>query len=221
MYMDSRNIDTSPHGYQGVHSAYDLLQTLGRRGFSKVFLNRHIHLPTRAAVKVLRASLVDEKDERFRHEAQTVAQLQAHQHIVRVIDYNVQDRHPYIVMGYAPNGSLRQPSTYGEKVLLPAVVSYVTQLAFVLQHIYKLGMMHHDIKPEYMLLGVKGQVLISGLGKRYFILGTLPKLGEDQLSIDKMRDTFLKVGSHHASLVSLAYKCIKELECIKEYLEAA
>lgn len=161
--MVGRNTNT-PHRSQEQLGAYYLLRTLGLGGFGKVYLGEHIHLHSRAAVKVLHAALVNEQAEQFKHEAQTVAQLDPHPHIVRVLDYNVQNGRPYIVMDYAPHGTLRQRHTFGEMVPLPTVVSYANQLASGLQHAHNAGVAHCDVKPENMFLDSQDQVLIGDFG---------------------------------------------------------
>src|SRR5262249_15488789 len=87
---------------------YRLERLLGSGGFAEVYLGVHIHLGTQVAIKLLhtRFATPDELAQ-FRTEAQTIATLQ-HPNIVRLLDFGVQDGIPYLVLDYAPNGSLRQ-----------------------------------------------------------------------------------------------------------------
>src|SRR5690349_24207682 len=75
---------------------YRLLQLLGRGGFADVYLGKHIHLDTLAAIKVLDAHLSSEGTEQFRNEARIIARLE-HPNIVRVLDFGVVDGVPYLV----------------------------------------------------------------------------------------------------------------------------
>ena len=161
--MGSKHTQT-PHRSRGRLGSYDLLYTLGVGGFGRVYLGEHIHLHSRAAVKVLHSAFVNDQAEKFKHEAQLVAQLAPHPHIVRVLDYNVQHGHPYIVMDYVSHGNLRQRHTFGAKVPLSTVVSYVKQLANGLQHAHNSNIVHCDVKPENMFLGKQGKVLIGDFG---------------------------------------------------------
>src|SRR5712692_6006649 len=86
---------------------YRLVQFLERGGFADVYLGEHIHLNTLAAVKMLRTQLNLDNLSRFRNEARIIARLR-HSHIVSVLDFDVQNDIPFLVMDYAPNGSLRQ-----------------------------------------------------------------------------------------------------------------
>jgi eukaryotic-like serine/threonine-protein kinase len=92
-----------------------------------------------------------------------LAQL-VHPHIVRVLDFGVEDNTPYLAMVYAPNGTLRQQHPKGTRLPLVAIISYVKQVAEALQYAHDRRLIHRDIKPENMLLGEKKQVLVSDFG---------------------------------------------------------
>src|SRR5260370_979393 len=93
---------------------YQLLQLIGKGGFADVYLGEHIYLKTRAALKVLRIRLNNEGLKDFLDEAQTIARLE-HPHIVRVLECSVEDDAPFLVMSYAPNGTLRQRYARGTR----------------------------------------------------------------------------------------------------------
>src|SRR5438046_409610 len=81
---------------------YRLLRLLGQGGFAAVYLGEHVYLQSPAALKILRAVLADEDIEGFVTEAQTLARLD-HPHILRVLDFAVEDGIPFLVTEYAPN----------------------------------------------------------------------------------------------------------------------
>src|SRR5215471_16496557 len=104
---------------------YRLLRLLGRGGFAEVYLGEHLYLKRRAALKVLHTSLADEEVGQFLSEAQTLARLE-HPHIVRVLDFAVeQDGTPFLVMDYAPRGTLLQRHSRGSYLSLQTTVAYV------------------------------------------------------------------------------------------------
>lgn len=148
---------------QEILGHYRLLHLLGRGGFAEVYLGEHVHLQTQAAVKVLRTQLAHEDVQTFQREAQTVARL-LHPNIVRVLDFGVEDALPYLVMDYAPNGTLRRACAKGSRVPLVHVISFTRQIAEALQYAHDRRLIHRDVKPENMLLGHHGETLLSDFG---------------------------------------------------------
>ena len=142
---------------------YQLVRLLGQGGFAEVYLGEHIHLKTPAAVKVLHSRLVDEDVQQFTREAQTVARL-LHPNIVRVLDFGVENAFPYLVMDYAPNGTLRKQFPRGGRVPLATVVTLTRQIAEALYYAHEQRLIHRDIKPENLLLGRNHEVLLSDFG---------------------------------------------------------
>jgi serine/threonine protein kinase len=143
---------------------YRLVRLLGRGGFAEVYLGQHLRLNMQAAIKVLHTQLADAVDiQNFHREAQTIASL-IHPHIVRVLDFDVKDGVPFLVMDYAPNGSLRYRHPKGVPLPLPTIVSYVKQVADALQYAHNQKLIHCDVKPENMLLGRRNEVLLSDFG---------------------------------------------------------
>src|SRR5437764_4806737 len=86
---------------------YRLVALLGQGGFAEVYLGQHVRLNLQAAIKVLHTHLTGQEAEHFQKEAETIATLMQPS-IVRILDYDVQDGVPFLIMDYAPGGSLRQ-----------------------------------------------------------------------------------------------------------------
>ncbi len=142
---------------------YQLQRIIGTGGFAEVYLAEHKYLRTRAAIKILQAQLASDDQEYFLAEARTVAHL-IHPHIIRVLEFGIENATPFLVMDYAPNGTLRQLHPKGSRVPLASVVSYVRQLAEALDYAHSQQVIHRDIKPENMLVGNKNNVLLSDFG---------------------------------------------------------
>ncbi len=142
---------------------YRFLRPLGEGGFAEVYLSEHVHLGTRAAIKLLAAQLTNEDVAKFRNEARVVARLM-HPHIVRILDFGIEGKTPYLVMDYAVNGTLRQRHPAGTVLPLETVTSYVRQLADALQYAHDKQIIHRDIKPENMLIGRRNEVLLTDFG---------------------------------------------------------
>lgn len=142
---------------------YRIISPIGHGGFADVYLGEHIYLQTKVAIKLLQMRLAEEDMEGFLNEARTIAHL-VHPHIIRVMDFGIEDRTPFLVMDYAPKGTLRQRHSKGTRLPLDTVVDYTKQVAEALQYAHEKKVIHRDIKPENILLGENQQVLLSDFG---------------------------------------------------------
>lgn len=142
---------------------YLLLDVLGTGGFATTYLGRHIYLGTTAAVKVLHTQLTDEEKHSFLREARIAAHSK-HRHIVSVLDFGIDQSVPFLVMEYAPFGTLRQRHPHGSQLSLETVLLYVQQIAAALQHLHDIQLIHCDLKPENLLIGQDRRILLSDFG---------------------------------------------------------
>src|SRR5260370_27914009 len=150
---------------------YRLLRLIGRGSIAEVYVGEHLHLNTQAAIKVLHAHLTSEASEQLRTEARTMARL-VHHHIVRTLDFDVEDGIPFLIMEYAPNGTLRERHPKGTRVPLDAIVSYVRPVAEALHYIHQQKLIHRDVKPESMLLGHNNEVLLTEFNSAIIVQST-------------------------------------------------
>ncbi|HTK09731.1 MAG TPA: serine/threonine-protein kinase [Ktedonobacteraceae bacterium] len=144
---------------------YRLVRHLGKGGFADVYLGEHSHLGSQAAIKILNTQLVTHELEEFLEEARIIASLR-HPSIIRVLDCGIreEDETPFLVMNYAPNGTLRQRHPKGDALPLSLVVSYVNQIASALHYAHTRKLIHRDVKPENMLIGEEQELLLSDFG---------------------------------------------------------
>lgn len=142
---------------------YRLIRLLGQGGFADVYLGEHIYLKTPAAIKLLQTRLAKDDLEGFLNEARSIAGL-VHSNIVRVLEFGVEGAIPFLVMDYAPNGTLRQRHPKSTRVLPAVSALYIKQVAAALQYAHDRKVIHRDIKPENMLLGRNNEVLLSDFG---------------------------------------------------------
>jgi serine/threonine protein kinase len=170
---------------------YRLTRLLGEGGFAQVYLAEHVYLGTQAAIKILDLRLGTGELDTFYREARTIARL-THPHIVRVLEFGVQDRTPYLVLDYAPHGTLRERYPSGTVVAPEAILPLVQQTAAALQYAHDQHIIHRDVKPENLLLSRDDTVLLSDFGialvaqtsRRHTaeeILGTVAYMAPEQL----------------------------------------
>ncbi len=142
---------------------YRLIHLLGRGSFADVYLGEHIHLNTQAAIKVLDMRLTNDDMSDFLKEARTIARLK-HPSIIQVLEFGVERNIPFLVMEYAPNGSLRGRFPKGSRLSAEDIQPYVMQIASALQYAHDEKLIHRDVKPENMLLGINDELLLADFG---------------------------------------------------------
>jgi serine/threonine protein kinase len=149
---------------------YRLVKLLGRGGYSEVYLAENVHLGLQTAIKVLKARDLDDiEQEKFRSEAKLVTTLE-HPRIIKVLDYGIEmaKQHdgstPYIVMEYAPLGTLRH--LYPRRTTMPLhkIALYTGQIADALQYAHDKNIIHQDVKPENMLVRKEDDAALSDFG---------------------------------------------------------
>ena len=142
---------------------YELFGFLGRGGSANVYLARHVHLRTWHAIKILKTPLAQKGRHKFLEEARLVASLD-NEHIVRVQDFGVYNGNPYLVMSYAPHGSLRAFHPRGSLLPFDTILTYLEHIAEALNYLHEQDLIHLDIKLENLLLGHNNEVLLGDFG---------------------------------------------------------
>jgi serine/threonine protein kinase len=143
---------------------YRIIRFLGKGGFGHVYLGEHVRQRTQAAVKVLNMQLTNKEDiKQFINEASTFRLK--HPNIVQLLTFGVSEEDiPFLVMDYAPQGSLRDRHPKGSILPLATIVSYTKEIAEALQYAHAEGIIHRDIKPHNMLLGASDHILLTDFG---------------------------------------------------------
>jgi serine/threonine protein kinase len=138
---------------------------LGGGGFSTVHLAEHVREHSQVAIKILRVPLTRGEDFRdFLNETRSMIRLR-HPHIIPLLDVGLsREDFPFLVMEYAPEGTLRDRHPKGTQVSLATIVEYVEQIASALQYAHDRRIIHRDVKPENMLLRSDGTLLLSDFG---------------------------------------------------------
>jgi formylglycine-generating enzyme required for sulfatase activity/tRNA A-37 threonylcarbamoyl transferase component Bud32 len=139
---------------------------LGAGGFAVVYLVRDVHLKRKLAVKVLSPDVIASHSvlERFRREAETVAQL-SHPHIVKLHFIGQKDDLVYLVMEMIDGGSLADRLTREGKLPIDEAARMFSEIASALAHAHKRGVIHRDIKPQNVLLDSEsGRAMVTDFG---------------------------------------------------------
>ena len=171
--------DANMTNYEGCQfDQYRIDQLIAQGGFADVYKAWDDNLKRWVAIKVLNKRLTAEELTKFFEEACIMASLR-HPHIVTVFSFNNitlydpdRDRTitiPYLVMDFAPRGSLKQRHPLGERLSLDTIMGYLEQIVDALEYIHNHNLVHLDIKPANILVGADYEILLSDFGIARFI----------------------------------------------------
>jgi len=139
-----------------------VLRHLGTGGMGTVVLARDERLHREVAVKRVHASGGADATRRMRREAKLGAGL-THRALVTIFDTLVEDGELIIVMEYVAGETLA--ARLGRGRLAPAeALAVLRPVAEALDHAHAHGIVHRDVKPANVLLGVRGTVKLADLG---------------------------------------------------------
>jgi serine/threonine protein kinase len=143
---------------------FRIIDVIGLGGMAIVYRAEQVSLGRRVALKVLAPQLTGDEAfrERFRREGRSVAALD-HPHILDVFDSGEADGQLFLAM------RLVEGETLGDRMsavgLSAAQTSNVlTAIASALDCAHDAGVVHRDVKPQNILLGVGGHPYLADFG---------------------------------------------------------
>ena len=155
---------------------YRLDAQIGHGGMSTVYRAFDTVLERPVAIKLMRREIASDSDqlERFRREARAVAQLN-HPHIVTVIDAGEEPSEngggeesqvgaPYIVLEYVEGETLRELIRRDGPLEVPVAIAYTIEIARALGAAHDRRIVHRDVKPQNVLIGLEGGAKITDFG---------------------------------------------------------
>ena len=150
---------------------YRVESHIGRGTFGEVYHVTHLKLKVPRAVKIMRrdAPGIGSQDfqkarERFEFEAQLGARLD-HPNVIKVYDFEEAEGKLYLVMEYAPGGSLRDRLDLKGSPSIEEVVNLGLNVCAGLRTIHEqLRAVHRDLKPSNILISEDGTAKIADLG---------------------------------------------------------
>ncbi len=117
------------------------------------------------AVKIISVTVPESSklQSRFLREARAMAALD-HPHVVRVVDVEVREQHPYLVMELVRGGSLVDWLDRWGAMPPAMAVEAIRQTAVGVQEAHRQGLVHRDLKPHNVLITETGQCKVTDFG---------------------------------------------------------
>jgi len=194
---------------------YEIRTEIGRGGMGAVYKGYDPALDRYVAVKVLAPHLVWEKEsvERFVREARSAAKLK-HPDIVTIYDVGQEGGWYYFVMEYLEGEMLT--AVIEQRGPLPSdeAVRILRPLADALDYAHHRGLVHRDIKPGNVHIGLEGHVTLTDFGiaraaqeSRLTATGTIVGTPE-YMSPEQVRGLTADARSDQYSLAVVAYEML-------------
>ena len=154
--------DDSTHRTFGT---YEIMDELGRGGMGKVYRARHVTLDRIVALKMLSEQFSTDHGfvQRFLREARTAARLN-HPNIVQIYDFGQVGKVYYLAMEFVEGHSVGQWLRSQGRFTERDGVNIIRYVCIALGVAHSQGMVHRDVKPDNMMLSVKGEVKLVDLG---------------------------------------------------------
>ena len=149
---------------------YQVLKTVGQGGMGRIYMVYDRDLKRRVALKMLRESTA-RKLQRFVEEAQVMGQLQ-HPNIVPVHELGVSDERLYYTMPLLRGQTLRaiiDGLRSGEARIrrtwsVTRLIQIFLQVTQALSYAHMRGVIHRDLKPDNVMIGEHGEVMLIDWG---------------------------------------------------------
>lgn len=164
LYLEQTDKDLSQS--LGANFRYAYFTTIAKGGKSLIQSCKDLHLGRVVCYKSLRPEFADDpiEQKRLLREARVSAMLQ---HPNTMPTYELgrdQKGHYYFTMKLVHGYTFREIMNYRERYDLSQLLDIVIQVAYALEYAHTHGVVHRDIKPDNILVGPFGEVLLLDWG---------------------------------------------------------
>ncbi len=186
-----------------------VLERIGQGGMGVVYRAFDPNLERAVALKVVRLTPGGGGREHLEREAKTLARLN-HPHVLTVHDVGVVAGELFIATEYVDGGTLADwcathpPREHGRETTL---LRLATEAARGLAEAHGAGLVHRDVKPSNLMLGLDGRLRVADFGLARLLGPNTPGLGDRSTSDPDRAD----IGSGSRAGGTLAYMAPEQI----------
>ncbi|MBK9000215.1 MAG: protein kinase [Myxococcales bacterium] len=148
-----------------VSGRYRILGLVGRGGMGSVYRARDTELDEDVALKMLSDELSGSPAliDRFRREVK-LARRVTHENVARMFDIGEHEGARFLTMEFIEGESLADLLARSGRLPVPKVLELARAVCAGLAAAHRAGVVHRDLKPDNVMLGRDGRVLITDFG---------------------------------------------------------
>ena len=162
---------------------YEVVMLLGQGGMGRVFRARRPFDQASVAIKVMSGDLLNNPEikARFKQETESLIGI-SHSNLARVLDNGMtEDGTPFIVMEFVDGPSLADLIRNRMEMPYSRIANLMVQAAQGLDAAFKHKIIHRDVKPANLMLGIDGVLKIVDFGLARNLFDTSSKAAENLL----------------------------------------
>ena len=163
---------------------YVIRERVGAGGMGVVFKAQHRRMKRMVAMKMLSSefSKNDSAIQRFEREVEVAAKLN-HRNVVAALDARAEQGTHYLIMEFVEGRPLSRIVDDDGPLPVARTVDYVIQAATGFAYAHELGVIHRDVKPSNLILGVDDVVKILDMGLARFDSPVTEELGKTRIQL--------------------------------------
>lgn len=148
-----------------IADRYRITSRLGTGGMAEVFEANDLVLKRVVAIKIMRESLLADKENivRFENEVRACAAMN-HPNIIQVYDQGTYENRPWMAYEYVKGQTLFEKIEFLTQIPVYEACEIMCQLLDAVSYIHQNGIIHRDIKPQNVFYLPNGTIKLSDFG---------------------------------------------------------
>jgi serine/threonine-protein kinase len=144
---------------------FEIFNKIGYGGMAVIFHALDLNLQREVAIKILHDSLIQDPafQASFLQEARLAANL-AHPNIVTIFDFGHDSGRYYLVMEYISGTDLKKLIRQRSRLPIDEALELMIQVCSGVGYAHRAGLIHCDLKPQNILVGIDGRAKITDFG---------------------------------------------------------